>query len=181
MVQLIGEKMLPRRTFVLGGAASGKSAWAEALLETSALPMTYIATGRVFDEEVRARVDIHRARRDNRWTTIEAPLDLGPVLAGIDANSAVLIDCATRWLSNHVLDGSDLGTAQTALIDALRTCSAPWVMVSNEVGHGIVPENALARHFREAQGRLNILLAAEADLAVQVIAGLPQVLKGQLT
>ncbi len=172
--------MLPRRTFVLGGAASGKSAWAEALLESLNLPMIYIATGRVFDDEVRARVDIHRARRDHRWTTVESPLDLGPPLAGVDPDTAVLIDCATMWLSNHLLDGSDLKIAQTKLIDALRACPAPWVIVSNEVGHGIVPDNALARQFREAQGRLNIALAAESDLAVQVIAGLPQVLKGQL-
>lgn len=172
--------MLPRRTFVLGGAASGKSAWAEALLESYSLPMTYLATGRVFDDEVRARVNAHRARRDNRWTTIETPLDLGPALAGLDANTAVLIDCATMWLSNHLLDGSDLGQAQIQLIGALRTCLAPVVIVSNEVGHGIVPDNALARQFREAQGRFNIALAAEADLAVLVIAGLPQVLKGQL-
>ncbi len=172
--------MLPQRTFVLGGAASGKSAWAEGLLENTGLPLIYIATGRIFDTEVRARVDIHRARRDHRWTTVEAPLDLGPALTGTDKNACVLIDCATMWLSNHLLDGTDLSVAQSALIDALRACPAPWVIVSNEVGHGIVPDNALARQFREAQGRLNIALAAEADLAVQVIAGLPQVLKGQL-
>lgn len=172
--------MLPSGTFVLGGAASGKSIWAEALLETEALPMTYIATGRVRDDEVRRRVDIHRARRDQRWTTVEAPLDLGPALTAISRDQVVLIDCATMWLSNHLLDGFDVAQAQTMLIDALRACPAAWVIVSNEVGHGIVPDNALARQFREAQGRLNIALASEADLAVQVIAGLPQVLKGQL-
>lgn len=172
--------MLPRRTFVLGGAASGKSAWAEALLESSSLPMTYLATGQVFDDEVRARVDIHQSRRDSRWTTIEAPLDLGPALANMNPQGAVLIDCATMWLSNHLLDGSDLAVAQKDLIAVLRSCVAPWVIVSNEVGQGIVPDNALARQFREAQGRLNIALAAEAELAVQVVAGLPQVLKGQL-
>ena len=172
--------MLPQRTFVLGGAASGKSAWAETMLETAGLPMVYLATGRVFDDEVRARVDVHLARRDHRWTTIEAPLDLAPALGSVSAEQTVLIDCATMWLSNHLLDGSDLKQAQSDLIAALRSCSAPWIIVSNEVGHGIVPDNALARQFREAQGRLNIALAAEADLAVQVIAGLPQVLKGQL-
>jgi adenosylcobinamide kinase/adenosylcobinamide-phosphate guanylyltransferase len=142
--------------------------------------MVYVATGQVFDDEVRKKVKIHRERRDQRWTTVETPLDLGPTLATIDPNHAVLIDCATMWLTNHLLDGSDLRTAQDALIDALRACPAPWVIVSNEVGQGIVPDNAMARQFREAQGRLNIALAAEADLAVQVIAGLPQVLKGKL-
>ncbi|MGC1497101.1 MAG: bifunctional adenosylcobinamide kinase/adenosylcobinamide-phosphate guanylyltransferase [Sulfitobacter sp.] len=171
---------LQKRTFVLGGAASGKSAWAEGLLESTGLPMVYVATGRVFDDEVRQRVKIHRARRDQRWTTVEAPLDLGPALAALSRDQVVLIDCATMWLSNHLLDGSDLKQAQSDLISALRSCAAPWVIVSNEVGHGIVPDNKLARQFREAQGRLNIALAAEADLAVQVIAGLPQVLKGQL-
>lgn len=172
--------MLPRRTFVLGGAASGKSAWAEAFTESYALPMTYLATGRIYDDEVRTRVDIHRSRRDHRWTTVETPLDLGPTLTASSADTAVLIDCATMWLSNHLLDGSVLAAVQCDLIKALRACPAPWVIVSNEVGHGIVPENALARQFREAQGRLNIALASEADLAVLVVAGLPQALKGQL-
>ncbi|MGJ8618295.1 MAG: bifunctional adenosylcobinamide kinase/adenosylcobinamide-phosphate guanylyltransferase [Sulfitobacter sp.] len=171
---------MQKRTFVLGGAASGKSVWAEALLESTGMPMVYVATGQIFDAEVQKRVEVHQARRDQRWTTVEAPLDLGPALAAASSDQVVLIDCATMWLSNHLLEGSDLALAQTALISALRRCPAPWVIVSNEVGHGIVPDNALARQFREAQGRLNIALAAEADLAVQVIAGLPQVLKGQL-
>ena len=172
--------MLPIGTFVLGGAASGKSVWAENLIESMDLKMVYLATGRVLDDEVRARVHIHQARRDHRWRTVEAPLDLGPTLSALDAGTAVLIDCATMWLSNHLMDESDPAQAQAALIAALRACAAPWVIVSNEVGQGIVPENALARRFREAQGRLNIALAAEADLAVQVVAGLPQVLKGRL-
>ncbi len=172
---------LQKRTFVLGGAASGKSAWAEGFLESTGLPMVYLATGQVFDDEVRQRVKIHRARRDQRWTTVEAPLDLGPALAALSPDQTVLIDCATMWLSNHLLDGSDLAQAQSDLITALQSCAAPWIIVSNEVGHGIVPDNKLARQFREAQGRLNIALAAQADLAVQVIAGLPQVLKGKLT
>lgn len=172
--------MLPHGTFVLGGAASGKSAWAENLIETNCLTALYLATGRVLDDEVRARVNVHVARRDSRWHTVEAPLDLAPALSALSATDAVLIDCATMWLSNHLLDGSDLARAQSALLNALQACAAPWVIVSNEVGHGVVPDNRLARQFREAQGRLNIALAAQADLAVQVVAGLPQILKGQL-
>ena len=172
--------MLPLGTFVLGGAASGKSLWAENLIQTNALDALYLATGRILDDEVEHRVQVHRARRDARWRTIEAPLDLAPALSSLSATDVVLIDCATMWLSNHLLDGSDLAQTQSDLVQALQTCPAPWVIVSNEVGHGVVPDNRLARHFREAQGRLNIALAAEADLAVQVIAGMPQILKGTL-
>ena len=172
--------MLPKSTFVLGGAASGKSLWAEKMIESSGLDLIYLATGRVLDGEVKSRVKIHQERRDARWTTVEAPLDLQPALSQLTDKHAVLIDCATMWLSNHMMDDLPLPPAQSALIAALRGCKAPWVIVSNEVGHGIVPDNKLARQFRDAQGRLNIALAAEADLAVQVIAGLPQVLKGSL-
>ncbi len=142
--------------------------------------MVYLATGEVRDAETAARVKIHKNRRDARWTTIETPLDAASALTEFTADQVVLIDCATMWLSNQMLADRDLTQAQTGLISALRTCAAPWIIVSNEVGHGIVPDNALARQFREAQGRLNIALAAEADLAVQVVAGLPILLKGDL-
>lgn len=174
------KKMLAERIFVLGGAASGKSFWAEERAKSFGLPMIYLATGQIFDAEVAARVEVHKSRRDQRWTTIEAPFDLGPALAELTADQVVLIDCATMWLTNHVMQEADLAAAQTDLLLALRNCQAPWIIVSNEVGHGIVPDNAMARQFREAQGRLNISLAAEATLAVQVTAGLPQVLKGTL-
>ena len=142
--------------------------------------MIYLATGQILDSEMAAKVEVHKNRRDKRWRTVEAPLDLGTALAQVAKREIVLIDCATFWLSNHLLAQNDLKAAQDTLITALRSCAGHWIMVSNEVGHGIVPENALARHFREAQGRLNIALAAEADVAVQVIAGLPQILKGSL-
>ncbi|MEM7521326.1 MAG: bifunctional adenosylcobinamide kinase/adenosylcobinamide-phosphate guanylyltransferase [Pseudomonadota bacterium] len=173
-------KVLPTSTFVLGGASSGKSEWAERRVKSYNLPMIYLATGQIFDAEVKARVELHKIRRNADWTTVEAPFDLEAALAERTQEEAVLIDCATMWLSNHMLAENDLETAQNGLIAALRACAAPWVIVSNEVGQGIVPENALARAFRVAQGRLNVALAAEAQLAVQVIAGLPQVLKGSL-
>ncbi|MEW9921226.1 bifunctional adenosylcobinamide kinase/adenosylcobinamide-phosphate guanylyltransferase [Marimonas sp. MJW-29] len=172
--------MLPASTFVLGGAASGKSEWAEKFIESYDLPMIYLATGQIFDDEVAAKVAKHKNRRDGRWETIEEPLDLAPALASLSEKQAVLIDCATMWLTNHMMQDSDLSTEQDALIEALTACRAPWVIVSNEVGQGIVPENALARQFREAQGRLNIALAQQAGLVVQVVAGLPQSLKGRL-
>jgi len=170
--------MLPKGTFVLGGAASGKSQWAETFILSSGLSCIYLATGRVLDGETKQRVKVHRSRRDARWHTVEAPLDVAAPLAGLSADTPVLIDCATMWLSNQMMEEAELATATDTLLAALHACAAPWVIVSNEVGHGIVPDNALARRFREAQGRLNIALAAQADLAVLVTAGLPQVLKG---
>ncbi|MEM6304108.1 MAG: bifunctional adenosylcobinamide kinase/adenosylcobinamide-phosphate guanylyltransferase [Pseudomonadota bacterium] len=167
-------------TFVLGGAASGKSAWAEKLIETNALKALYLATGQIFDEEIKLRVKRHQDRRDARWRTVEAPFDPAAALVDQPVDEPVLLDCATMWLSNHILAENPLAPAQEALLAGLSACAAPVVVVSNEVGHGIVPDNALARAFREAQGRLNIALAAQADLAVLVVAGLPQVLKGQL-
>lgn len=170
--------MLSKGTFVLGGAASGKSEWAENHILSSSLPVIYLATGRVEDAETVLRVKVHKARRDERWRTVEAPLDLSAPLAALGPQTPVLIDCATMWLSNQMMAQADLEAQTKTLINALRSCDAPWVIVSNEVGHGIVPDNKLARQFREAQGRLNIALAREADLAVMITAGLPQILKG---
>lgn len=176
----IGEKKLENGVFVLGGAASGKSEWAEKLTKNYDLPMTYLATGQIFDDETKKRVKVHQMRRDDRWTTHENPLEPEAILRALGPQNVVLIDCATMWLNNHMMAGSDLEIAQAALLDGLQNCAAPWVIVSNEVGHGIVPQNALARSFREAQGRLNIALAAQAEVVVNIIAGLPQVLKGTL-
>lgn len=173
--------MLGKGCFVLGGAASGKSVWAENYILSSGLNPAYLATGRVEDAEMNLRVKVHKDRRDTRWRTIEEPLDLGPSLASLTPRTPVLIDCATMWLSNQMMEQADLSDATQALVSALRSCPAPWVIVSNEVGHGIVPDNKLARQFREAQGRLNIALAAEAALAVLVVAGMPQILKGSLS
>jgi adenosylcobinamide kinase / adenosylcobinamide-phosphate guanylyltransferase len=180
MDHLKGKHVFPKFTFVLGGAASGKSLFAEQLVGKSEKKRIYLATSQVFDSEMRTKVDRHLTQRGTDWTTIEEPLDLGPALAKMNADQTCLLDCATMWLSNHLLAENDLETAQSDLIAALRACSADVVIVSNEVGHGIVPDNALSRRFREAQGRLNIALAAEADLAVLVTAGLPLVLKGTL-
>ena len=172
--------VFPRVIFITGGAASGKSLWAEDLVIKSGKSKAYLATSQMLDGEMQAKIDTHRARRGPDWSLSEAPLDLAPTLATLGRDQICLIDCATMWLSNHLLAKSDLAQAQAALLDAIATCTGDLVIVSNEVGQGIVPDNALARHFREAQGRLNIALAARADLVVQVIVGLPLVLKGQL-
>ena len=172
--------MLPKLTFVLGGAASGKSLWAENLLLSSRLEPVYLATARVFDDEIFSKVLLHKNRRGPVWTNLEAEIDVSTLLEQLEQHQAVLIDCATMWLTNLMMDDLDVEPAIEGLLNALRSCLAPVVVVSNEVGHGIVPENALARRFREAQGQLNCALAAQADLAVFVTAGLPQVLKGRL-
>lgn len=172
--------MLPKLSFVLGGAASGKSAFAEGLVVQTGAPRVYLATSEIYDEEMRAKVDAHLEMRGQNWRTIEAPRALGPALASVTANEVVLLDCATMWLSNHLMSESDLEVETDSLLEAIHGCDGRVVVVSNEVGMGIVPENKLARRFRDLQGKLNQRLAAEADLAVFVVAGLPMVLKGQL-
>ncbi|KJS42648.1 MULTISPECIES: bifunctional adenosylcobinamide kinase/adenosylcobinamide-phosphate guanylyltransferase [unclassified Roseovarius] len=171
---------LPRLSLVLGGAASGKSSFAERLVTNSGRPRIYLATAQAFDDEMRAKLVRHREIRGSDWRTCEAPFDLAPVLAHASAQEVVLLDCITMWLSNHLLADHDLDDAQSALFSALNACAAPVVMVSNEVGLSVVPENALARRFRDAQGRLNQELAARSDFVVNVIAGLPVLLKGNL-
>lgn len=167
-------------TLVLGGAASGKSAFAETLCFQTGKPRIYIATAQAFDDEMRAKISQHQAQRGVDWTTVEAPLAAPDALQSCPADSVVLLDCATLWLSNILLEEQDASLASDALCSAIAACPAQVIVVSNEVGHGIVPNNALARQFRNAQGRLNQSLAAQADVVVQVIAGLPQVLKGLL-
>jgi len=169
---------LPKFTFVLGGAASGKSSFAEKICFQSDKPRTYIATAQAFDDEMRAKVSAHRSQRGAEWLTIEAPLDVSKALATRADGEIVLLDCATLWLTNTLLAQKDASVASAELLAAISTCSAQIIVVSNEVGHGIVPDNSLARQFRNAQGRLNQLLSAQADLVVNVIAGLPQILKG---
>ena len=171
---------LPALTLVIGGARSGKSAFAEHLITTANRPRRYIATAEAWDDEMRERIARHRTDRGPAWTTVEAPLDLSSALEGAQFSEAVLIDCATLWLTNHLLADHDLDVETATLIAALKTCTAPVVLVTNETGWGIVPDNALARRFRDAQGRLNQRLAAEAGLVVTVIAGLPLALKGTL-
>ena len=171
---------LPPLTLVVGGARSGKSAFAERLVLGSARPRRYIATAEAWDDEMRDRIARHREDRGTAWTTVEAPLTLAEALTRARPDEAVLVDCATLWLTNQLLAEHDLPAEVNRLIDALAACPAPVVIVSNETGWGIVPENALARRFRDEQGRLNQRLAATAGLVVTVIAGLPMVLKGTL-
>ena len=165
-----------RLTLVLGGARSGKSRHAEMLVQRHPPPWTYIATAEEFDDEMRARIADHRSRRDANWQTIEAPRELADALR-TRAGRIVLVDCLTLWLSNILLAGRDIETDFDRLLAALAARSGPLLLVSNEVGLGIVPDNALARRFRDAQGNLNQRVAAIADDVVFMAAGLPLVLK----
>jgi adenosylcobinamide kinase/adenosylcobinamide-phosphate guanylyltransferase len=171
---------LPKLTLVLGGAASGKSTFAESLILQGRRAPVYIATAQIFDDEMAEKVRRHRAMRGAEWTTIEEPLDVPNALSQVSATQPVLIDCATLWLTNVILGDHDVATHSAKLVAGLAACKGPVVIVSNEVGHGIVPDNALSRNFRNAQGRLNQQLAAEADLVIAVMAGLPLALKGDL-
>ncbi len=146
----------PQFSLVIGGANSGKSAHAERLLTDSGRPLLYIATGQAYDEEMKRKIKLHQDRRGSVWRTIEAPpLDVPAALTQARPTEAVLLDCATLWLTNHLFAESDLEAEETQLIRAIETCPpAPVVVVTNEVGTGgIVPENALARRFRNAQAR----------------------------
>ena len=160
-------------TLILGGARSGKSRHAEALLTAGPPPWTYVATAQAFDDEMRARIAIHRAGRDKGWITVEAPLDLPAALA---PPGPVLVDCLTLWLSNLLLADHDPAPATAALLAALHRPD-PTVLVANEVGLSIVPDNALARRFRDAAGTLHQAIAARADRVDLVVAGIPMRLK----
>ncbi len=168
---------IPHLTLVLGGARSGKSRHAEALIEALPAPWTYIATAQAYDDEMRQRIAEHRARRPSGWETVDAPLALAEAIEARPAGRPILVDCLTLWLTNLILAERDTAAACEALIAACKRVSAPLVLVGNEVGLGIVPENALARRFRDEAGRLHQALAARAARVVFMVAGLPMRVK----
>ncbi|TIX17484.1 MAG: bifunctional adenosylcobinamide kinase/adenosylcobinamide-phosphate guanylyltransferase, partial [Mesorhizobium sp.] len=149
------------------------SAHAEALMTASPSPWAYIATAEAYDDEMRERIALHRARRGEGWATVDAPLDLAAAIEALPDHQPVLIDCLTLWLTNHMLAERDLDAECRRLVDVLSRPRGPWFVVSNEVGLGIVPDNALARRFRDAAGRLNQQVAAVADTVLLMVAGLP--------
>jgi len=168
-----------RSVFVLGGARSGKSAFAERLAAATGLQRVYIATGQAFDAEMAARIDAHRRSRGDGWRTVEAPYDLAQAIrAEARSDRVLLVDCLTLWLSNVLLADGDIAAAIDNLCSMLASAEGTVILVSNEVGLSIVPENALARAFRDHSGRMNQSIAALADEAWFVAAGLPLKLKG---
>jgi adenosylcobinamide kinase / adenosylcobinamide-phosphate guanylyltransferase len=169
--------MSARLVLVTGGARSGKSRFAEQRLDQLAPggPWRYVATAEALDDEMRARIAHHRARRGQAWRTVEAPRALADAVRA-PAEAAVLVDCVTLWLSNLMLDGAGdeaLLAAADELAVAARAAAVPVVLVTNEVGAGIVPEHALARRFRDVAGWVNQRLAAASDEVFLVAAGLP--------
>lgn len=169
---------IPRVTLVLGGARSGKSAFAEQLVGASEKPI-YFATAEALDEEMIERIRRHRARRAARWITVEEPLELVSLLSQhVSPQSAVLVDCLTVWLGNLIHAGRNIDNETNALVELLPTLGGGVVFVSNEVGMGIVPENKMARDFRDQAGRLHQALAARADSVYLVVAGIATTLKG---
>ncbi len=167
----------PSLTLVLGGVRSGKSRHAEVLIEAQPSAWRYLATAQPIDEEMAERIALHQARRPAGWITVEAPLDLAAALADAPDGQPVLIDCLTIWLGNVLHAGRDPDAEADRLAAALARPRGPWIVVSNEVGLGIVPENPLARAFADAAGRLNQTIAAAADHVVFMVAGLPLIVR----
>lgn len=180
------------RTLIIGGARSGKSAHAERLAEQSGKKVVYIATAQAGDAEMAERIRQHRQRRDRRWATVETPIALGDAISGhCGTDHVVLVDCLTVWLSNLLFsearDYPDVGQVvpppvfaqqRASLLQALEQAAGDVILVSNEVGLGIVPQGAVSRWFVDEAGRLNQAVAARCDNALFVAAGLPMVLKG---
>ncbi len=168
------------KTLILGGARSGKTAFALRQAEGMGLRPIYLATGFAGDAEMADRIARHKAERGAHWTSLEEQIDIPRlILRESHAGSVILVDCLTLWLSNLLFAELDLAAMSTALVDILPKVSGPVIFVSNEVGLGIVPDNALSRQFRDAQGRLNQQIAKAADRVVFIAAGLPMGLKGE--
>jgi adenosylcobinamide kinase/adenosylcobinamide-phosphate guanylyltransferase len=166
--------------FVIGGARSGKSAFAEglALEKAGTSPITYVATAEIFDDEMADRVALHQQRRGPQWHLVEAPVDLAAAIPGADTpDSVLLIDCLSVWVTNLLVKEMDIDTSKAALLAALQRASGTIVLVASETGLGIVPDNRLSRQFRDANGRLNQALAGDAHEVFFVVAGIASKIK----
>lgn len=163
---------------ILGGARSGKSRFAEEQARAAARNRIYIATAEALDDEMKQRIAHHRQQRGDDWKVVECPLALADAItANAQPDAVVLVDCLTLWLSNLMLAEADISSECTRLTDAISAARGPVLLVSNEVGQGIVPDNALARRFRDEAGRLNQTIARAVDIVWFVTAGIPTRLK----
>ncbi len=167
------------KSLILGGARSGKSSRAQSLAEAASNKRIYIATAEALDDEMAQRIERHKAERGLGWTTIEAPINVSDAInSHADDEAACLVDCLTLWLSNLIHRKCDVEKEISILCNAVQNTQQPIVLVSNEVGMGLVPDTPLGREFRDAQGRLNQRVAAVCDRVEFVAAGLPLTLKG---
>ena len=176
--------MINRQTLILGGVRSGKSRLAERIALESQLPVTYIATATAQDEEMHQRITAHQARRPVEWHVIEAPIKLAAALSNpAITERCILIDCLTLWLTNLLMtdDASLLERELEAFLTLLPTLSNHIILVSNETNMGIIPMGALSRRYCDEAGRLHQELAQQCDQVILTIAGLPHMLKGQLS
>src|ERR1700732_4133952 len=172
------QSCLPPVSLILGGARSGKSRYAELLVANAASSGTYCATAEAGDAEMAERIAAHRARRGAFWRTVEEPLALAPVIATeTTSERPILIVCLPLWPPTLPLAGKPVDEEALMLCGALRLAAGPVVLVSNEVGMGLVPQTPLGRQFRDVAGRLNQQVAALADRVVFIAAGLPLLLK----
>ena len=165
---------------VTGGARSGKSVFAEKRTKQLGSPLIYIATSEVIDSEMKKRVEEHQARRGSEWQTLHAPINLTEALIETDGKGPCLVDCVTFWLNNLIFHDEDIDAATKELITVLNERSDPVVLVTNEVGSGIIPENALARRFCDEAGRLNQTISQIADEVYVSISGIPLQIKPKL-
>ena len=171
-----------RSALILGGARSGKSAYAQSLAEGYSPERLYLATATPGDDEMAARIARHQADRGHGWTALEEPLEVAAaLLKHARAGRVVVVDCLTLWLTNLMLAGRDPGPAATTLAEAIRALAGPAILVSNEVGMGIVPDHKLGREFRDWQGRANREIGAACDAVIFIAAGLPLQLKPPTT
>ena len=162
---------------VTGGARSGKSALAERLAQSCGNKVTYIATSEPFDDEMQSRIDRHRARRDAGWRTVDAPLELPDMLVQTDGDAPRLVDCLTMWLNNLIYHNRDVGDEMNRLIKVISEQQADLVMVTNEIGSGLVPQTAEARKFRDLAGELNQMVAQAASQVYLSVSGIPVKIK----
>ena len=171
---------LPRMTLLIGGTASGKSKFAERIVEHSGYRPVYLATAEAFDSQMRERISRHKARRSSEWLDVEEPFDLARVVLERMADEALLLECMTTWLANLLHHGMDAGEWIAEFEASLERAPCRIVVISNETGWGIIPDNAASREFNSALGLLNERLANRADTVAAIVAGQPIVIKGVL-